>query len=41
MVSLTWNVEGGVSGNFSWFFGSFVTLLFIWIIEKVKFIQLK
>lgn len=41
MVSLTWNVEGGVSGNFSWFFGSFVTLLLIWIIEKVKFIQLK
>lgn len=41
MVSLTWNVEGGVSGNISWFFGSFATLLAVLVIEKTKIIQLK
>lgn len=41
MVSLTWNVEGGVNGYLSWFFASLPMLLIILGIEKFKIVQLK
>ena len=41
MISLVWNVEGGVNSNFSWFFTSFVTLIAMYIIEHFKIIELK
>lgn len=41
MISLVWNVEGGVNSNFSWFFTSFLTLIAMYIIEHFKIIELK
>lgn len=41
MISLVWNVEGGVNGNISWFFASFLTLVVMYLIEHFKIIELK
>lgn len=41
MISLVWNVEGGVNGNFSWFFASFLTLIAMYLLEHFKIIELK
>lgn len=41
MISLVWNVEGGVNGNISWFFASFLTLVVMYLIEYFKIIELK
>lgn len=41
MISLVWNVEGGVNSNFSWFFTSLITLIVIYIVEHFEIIKLK
>lgn len=40
MVSLAWNVEGGVNGYLSWFFASLPMLLIILALKNLKLFNL-